>query len=106
LAKITYIEHDGTEHPIEVEAGLTVMEGAVANLIPGIDAECGGSCACATCMVYVLDEWNSRLPQKEAMEEAMVESNPYYSAKSRLSCQIVVTDALDGIRLTMPKSQR
>jgi 2Fe-2S ferredoxin len=105
MAKITYIEHDGTEHTIEVESGLSVMEGATKNMIPGIDADCGGACACATCMVYVEGDWAAKLPAKEAQEETMLSFSDHAADSSRLSCQIKVTDALDGLRVRMPKSQ-
>lgn len=106
MAKITYIEHDGTEHVVEVANGLTVMEGARDNNIPGIEADCGGACACSTCHVYVAEDWVSKLPAKEAMEEDMLdfayEPNP---ERSRLTCQLKVTDDLDGLVVQMPEKQ-
>ncbi len=106
MAKITYIEHSGTEHVVEVAAGLTVMEGARDNNIPGIEADCGGACACSTCHVYVAPYWVEKLPAKDAMEEDMLdfayEADP---ARSRLTCQIKVTDALDGLVVQMPEKQ-
>lgn len=105
MPKITYIEHNGKEHSIEVPAGWSVMEGAVKNLIPGIDADCGGACACATCHVYVDPAWTAKLPKKEDMEETMLDFAQDLQPTSRLSCQIKVTPELDGLTVRMPKSQ-
>ena len=105
MAKITYIEHDGTEHVIDVKPGLTVMEGAVKNNVPGIDADCGGACACATCHVYVDEAWLARTGAKSSMEESMLDFAESVQDNSRLSCQIKVTDELDGLVVTMPESQ-
>jgi 2Fe-2S ferredoxin len=105
MAKVTYIEHDGTEHVIDVKPGLTVMEGAVKNNIPGIDADCGGACACATCHVYVDEAWLAKTGTKSAMEESMLDFAEAVQDNSRLSCQIKVSDELDGLKVTMPESQ-
>ncbi|MDO9126804.1 MAG: 2Fe-2S iron-sulfur cluster-binding protein [Parvibaculum sp.] len=105
MAKITYIEHDGTEHTIEVANGITLMEAAVKASIPGIDGDCGGACACATCMVYVPEEWKAKLPEIETMEETMLDFCEHTEANSRLSCQLVASDELDGMRVQMPESQ-
>lgn len=105
MATITYIEHDGTEHPTEVEPGLTIMEGAVRNNVPGIDADCGGACACATCHVYVDAAWLAKTGQRSTTEESMLEFVNGVADNSRLACQIKVTDELDGLRVTMPESQ-
>jgi 2Fe-2S ferredoxin len=106
MAKITYIEHDGTEHVVDVPNGLTVMEGARDNGIPGIEADCGGACACSTCHVYVSEAWVAKLPGKEPMEEDMLdfayEPDP---ERSRLTCQLKVTDELDGLVVQMPEKQ-
>jgi 2Fe-2S ferredoxin len=106
MAKITYVEFGGKEHVVDVATGLTVMEGARDNGIPGIEADCGGACACSTCHVYVDAGWVERLPKKEAMEEDMLdfayEPDP---ARSRLTCQIKVSDALDGLKVFMPEKQ-
>ncbi len=106
MAKITYIEHNGKEHMVEVANGLTVMEGARDNGIRGIEADCGGACACSTCHVYIDPAWVDRLPKKEAMEDDMLDfawsPDP---ARSRLTCQIKVTDALDGLRVQLPEKQ-
>ena len=106
MAKITYIEHDGTEHAIDVKNGLSVMEGAVKNNIPGIDADCGGACACATCHVYVDEAWIDKTGSPSAMEESMLDFAEGVQDNSRLSCQIKVTDALDGLVVRLPVSQR
>ena len=105
MPKIKYIEHSGKEHEVEVPVGWSAMEGAVKNLIPGIDADCGGACACATCHVFVEESWLSKLPPKEDMEETMLDFAPEVEANSRLSCQIKVTPELDGLVLRVPKSQ-
>jgi ferredoxin, 2Fe-2S len=106
MAKITYIEHDGTQHVVDVAPGMTVMEGARDNDVPGIEADCGGACACSTCHVYVDEAWIDRLPPREPMEEDMLdfawEPDPQ---TSRLTCQIKVTDALDGLVVRMPEKQ-
>ena len=105
MAKITYIEHKGKSHEIEVANGLTVMEGAVQNNIPGIDADCGGSCACATCHVYEDEKWFDKLPKKENAEEDMLDMATEPKKFSRLSCQITVTDELNGLVVKMPSKQ-
>lgn len=105
MAKIKYIEHNGKEHIVDVKPGMTVMEGAVKNLIPGIDADCGGACACATCHVYVDGAWASKLEPMQEMEKTMLDFAEGVEANSRLSCQIKVTEALDGFSVRMPKSQ-
>ncbi len=105
MAKITYIEHDGTEHTIDVANGLSVMEGAIKNSIPGIDADCGGACACATCHVYVDPEWVEKTGTKEDMEQTMLDFAVDVEETSRLSCQIEVSDELDGLVVRLPQSQ-
>jgi 2Fe-2S ferredoxin len=105
MAKITFQQPNGEEKTVDIANGLSIMEGAVRNMVPGIDAECGGACACATCMVYVPAEWCARLPAKESAEEGMLQFCPHVDERSRLSCQISVTDALDGLRLLVPESQ-
>jgi 2Fe-2S ferredoxin len=105
MAKITYIEHSGAEHVVDVKNGLSVMEGAVKNNIPGIDADCGGACACATCHVYVQEPWLGKTGDKSAMEESMLDFAENVEDNSRLSCQIKVTDELDGLVVKMPESQ-
>jgi len=105
MAKVTYIEHNGKSHTIEVSNGLSLMEGAVQNNIPGIDADCGGSCACATCHIYVNENWLSKLPNKEQAEEDMLDMAFEPGKFSRLACQITVTDDLDGVIVKMPSKQ-
>ena len=105
MAKITYITSDNQTHTVEVQNGLTVMEGAVQNDIPGIDADCGGGMACATCHVYVKDDWFNRIPKKEDGEDDMLDQAYEPNAKSRLSCQISVSDNLDGLTVYMPEKQ-
>lgn len=106
MARITYVEWNGTRHEIEVRPGMTVMEGARDNGVPGIDADCGGACACSTCHVYVAPEWVDRLPPKDPMEADMLDfafqPDP---VRSRLTCQLKVTPALDGLVVQMPEKQ-
>ncbi len=105
MPKITYIEHSGENHTIEVRNGLTVMEGAVQNNIPGIDADCGGSMACATCHVYVKEEWFDKLDKKEDGEEDMLDTAYEPNKNSRLSCQLIVSEKLDGLIVHLPEKQ-
>ena len=105
MPKIIYIEHSGKSHAIEVANGLSVMEGAVQNNIPGIDADCGGSMACATCHVYVKEEWFNKLPKKEDGEEDMLDMAFEPKKNSRLSCQLMVSDQLDGLVVNLPEKQ-
>ncbi len=105
MAKITYINHDGTEREIEAKNGETVMETAIKNSVPGIDADCGGACACATCHVYVDETFMETVGQPEEMEQSMLDFAENVQGNSRLSCQITVSDALDGLKVTTPESQ-
>jgi len=105
MPKITYIEHNGKSHNIDVPNELSVMEGAVQNNIPGIDADCGGSMACATCHVYVKEEWFNKLPKKEDGEEDMLDMAFEPKKNSRLSCQLMVSDQLDGLVISLPEKQ-
>jgi 2Fe-2S ferredoxin len=105
MTKVTYIEFDGTSHTVEVRNGLSVMEGAIKNNIPGIDADCGGACACATCHVYVDADWTAKTGAASSMEESMLDFAEAVEPNSRLSCQIKVTDALDGLIVRMPENQ-
>ena len=105
MPKITYIEHSGKSHTINVANGLSVMEGAVQNNIPGIDADCGGSMACATCHVYVKEEWFDKLPKKEDGEEDMIDMAYEQNKFSRLSCQLTISDELEGLVVTLPAKQ-
>jgi len=105
MATITFIQSDGTERVVEAEPGMTVMEAAVKNSIPGIAAECGGACACATCHVYVEDAWREPTGSPQQMEEDMLDFAFDVRPASRLSCQIKVTDALDGLVVRIPDKQ-
>ena len=105
MTKITYITHDNQIHTVEVQNGLTVMEGAVQNDIPGIDADCGGGMACATCHVYVKDEWFDKITPKEDGEEDMLDMAFEPKKNSRLSCQIIISDELDGLTVNIPSKQ-
>ena len=105
MAKITYNTHDDKTHTIDVQNGLSVMEGAVQNDIPGIDADCGGSMSCATCHVYVKEDWYDKLPKKEMGEDDMLDQAYEPNSSSRLSCQILVSDELDGLSVYMPEKQ-
>ena len=105
MAKITFIDKDGNQKKIEIENGLTVMEGAIQNNITGIDADCGGSMACATCHVYVQDEWFNKIEKAEDAEQDMIDMAYEPKKNSRLSCQLIVTDQLDGLVVTTPEKQ-
>ena len=105
MPKITYIEQNGNSKTIEVDNGLTVMEGAVQNNIPGIDADCGGGMACATCHVYVEDSWLNKIPKAEDAEQDMIDMAYDPKKNSRLSCQIIVSDEIDGLTVTTPEKQ-
>ena len=105
MPKITYIEHSGKSHTIDVQNGLTVMEGAIQNDIPGIDADCGGGMSCATCHVYVKDEWFDKLTPKEDGEEDMLDMAFEPKKNSRLSCQIIISDELDCLTVNIPSKQ-
>ena len=105
MPKIIYVTHDDQTHTVEVQNGLTVMEGAVQNDIPGIDADCGGGMACATCHVYVNDDWFDKIPPKEDGEEDMLDMAYEPKKNSRLSCQLIVSDLLDGLVVNIPEKQ-
>lgn len=105
MAKIIYVDHEGTERAIEATNGESVMEVAIKNSIPGIDADCGGACACATCHVYVDQAFMDKVGEADDMEQSMLDFAENVQANSRLSCQISVTDALDGLKVTTPESQ-
>ena len=105
MPKITYQDNIGNSKTIDVENGLTVMEGAIQNDIPGIDADCGGSMACATCHVYVEEKWLDKLPKAEEAEIDMIDMALKKKKNSRLSCQLIVSDELDGLKVTTPSQQ-
>ena len=105
MPKITYITHDKQNHTVEVQNGLTVMEGAVQNDIPGIDADCGGGMSCATCHVYVKEDWFNKLPKKTEGEDDMLDQAYEPNSSSRLSCQITVSDEINGLVVHLPEKQ-
>tara|TARA_Y100000590_G_scaffold250666_1_gene281573 strand:+ start:207 stop:527 length:321 start_codon:yes stop_codon:yes gene_type:complete len=105
MPKITYIEHTGKSHTVELPNDISVMEGAIQNNIPGIDADCGGACACATCHVYVDKKFFDKLPKKEDSEQDMLDMAFEPNQFSRLSCQITISDELDGMVVKMPSKQ-
>jgi 2Fe-2S ferredoxin len=105
MPKITYITHDGAQTTVDTSVGMSVMRAAIANAVDGIDADCGGACACATCHVYVDPAWIDKMPPKLDMEETMLDFAQELEPTSRLSCQIKVTPELDGLVVRTPKSQ-
>ncbi len=105
MPKITYISDDGQQYEVEADIGTTVMENAVKNSVPGIEAECGGACACATCHVYVDDAWREKTGEPEIMEEDMLDFAFEPKESSRLSCQIKMSDELDGLVVRIPERQ-
>jgi 2Fe-2S ferredoxin len=105
MVKIVYVDASGVEHAREVRAGLSLMEGAVRTGVPGIDADCGGACACATCHVHIEPQWLSALDPPSDVEASMLEFASAVQANSRLSCQIPVLEQLDGLRLRIPATQ-
>ena len=105
MPKITYNDNQGNSKTIEIENGLSVMEGAIQNDVPGIDADCGGSMACATCHVYVEEKWLNKLPKAEEAEVDMIDMAYKKKKNSRLSCQLIVSDELDGLIVTTPAKQ-
>ncbi len=105
MAKITFIQDDGSQQTVEAENGMTVMESAVKNMVPGIDADCGGACACATCHVYVEPDWLEATGAREEMEEDMLDFAFDVRDNSRLSCQIKVVAELNGLTVKVPEKQ-
>tara|TARA_R110001592_G_scaffold336960_1_gene622741 strand:- start:5529 stop:5849 length:321 start_codon:yes stop_codon:yes gene_type:complete len=105
MPKITFVAHDGEQFTIEAKSGLSLMENALNNSVTGIDADCGGACACGTCHVFVEATWLAATGEADAMEEAMLGMRPDRTEVSRLSCQIEVTDALDGMVVNLPEFQ-
>ena len=105
MTKLTFIAHDGTHFDMDAENGSTVMENAIRNAVPGIEAECGGACACATCHVYVDEEWKDVVGPPSPMEEDMLDFGFDVRPNSRLSCQIKVSDELDGLTVSTPERQ-
>jgi 2Fe-2S ferredoxin len=105
MVKITYIQHNGTSQTVDAQPGMTVMEAAVKNMVPGIDADCGGACACATCHVFVEQDWREPTGKRSDMEEDMLDFAFDVRDNSRLSCQIKVTEQLDGLVVRVPEKQ-
>ncbi len=105
MTKITFVEHNGKEHTVDVENDMTLMEAAVKNMVPGIDADCGGACACATCHVYVEPDWVEKTGDREETEEDMLDFAFDVQENSRLSCQIKISEALDGLVVKLPEKQ-
>ena len=105
MTKVIYKDYQGNSKTVNVDNGLSVMEGAIQNEIPGIDADCGGAMACATCHVYVKDEWFNKIPKAEDAEVDMIDMAYDPKKNSRLSCQIIVSDELDGLEVTTPEKQ-
>ena len=105
MVQIIYVEHDGTEHVVDSQTGVSLMQAAIDNLVPGIDADCGGECSCATCHVMVNENWLEKVGPPGEMEESMLDLNPERQENSRLSCQVEVSEELDGLRVSMPEFQ-
>ncbi|NMH91388.1 2Fe-2S iron-sulfur cluster binding domain-containing protein [Pseudonocardia bannensis] len=105
MAKVTYVEFDGTEHVVDVPVGTSVMKGAIRNNVPGIDADCGGHCSCATCHVHVVAPWRDKVGEATGAEQALLQFADGVDGGSRLSCQILITHDLDGLVVTMPEVQ-
>jgi 2Fe-2S ferredoxin len=105
MAWVTYIEHNGTEHRIELNTGVSLMQGAVSNMIPGIEGDCGGLCACATCHVYVDPQWLQNCSAPEELETNILDFAFDVESNSRLACQIKVDDTMDGMVVRMPERQ-
>jgi len=105
MPKVHFVEFGGEEHIIDADAGMTLMDAAVQNMVPGILAECGGACACATCHVVISQDWAGKLAEPSDMEQAMVAEALEYTETSRLACQVTLTDDLDGIVVSLPENQ-
>ncbi len=105
MPKITFIEHNGTQHTVDAEVGQSVMQAAMDNLVPGIDADCGGECSCATCHVMVNKDWVAKVGAPNDAEDSMLDLNPEREENSRLSCQMTVSDDLDGLIVDLPEFQ-
>ncbi len=105
MAKVIFHDHEGKTREVDAKNGMSVMEAAISNMIPGIDADCGGACACATCHVYISDKWIGKLRPKDDMEDSMLDFADDVQDNSRLCCQILLSDELDGIEVTTPERQ-
>ena len=105
MSRVTFVEHDGTVHEVDVESGTSLMRAAIDNLVPGIDADCGGECSCATCHVVLTNDWFERLGSPAGREEEMLDMNPERQRTSRLACQIPVSEEIEGIEVQLPEFQ-
>lgn len=105
MPKITFVEHNGTQHTVEAESGKSVMQAAMNSLVPGIDADCGGECSCATCHVMVNADWLAKVGAPNDAEDSMLDLNPERADNSRLSCQLTISDDLDGLIVDLPEFQ-
>lgn len=105
MPKITFVEHSGKTHEVEAEVGQNLMQVALNNTVPGMLADCGGNCACATCHVYVDAPWTDKVAPAEKTEQDMIECTVYPEPTSRLSCQVIITEQLDGLVVRLPESQ-
>lgn len=105
MTKITYIEHDGTQHSAILDEDMSLMEGAIANGVPGIDGDCGGACACATCHIYIDPAWTERMMDRTETEEVMLELAEAVTPASRLACQIKASASIEGLVVHLPQSQ-
>ena len=105
MVKVIFVDKNGAEQEVDIASGKSLMEGAVRANVRGLDADCGGACSCATCMVFVPEKWRERVPAKSSDEDAMLQFSPHVDATSRLSCQIVVDETLEGLRVLVPASQ-
>jgi 2Fe-2S ferredoxin len=105
MVAITYVEHDGTRHTVEVEPGSNLMIGATLNMVPGVDGMCGGICSCATCHCYIPESWRGKLPAAGEGELTMLDGATHRRNNSRLGCQVIVTEALDGLEVALPPEQ-
>lgn len=105
MPEITYIEHNGTEHTVDIPEGTSLMEGAVRNMVPGIEGDCSGMCACATCHIYVPKNWQQQCPEIDELESSMLDFAFDVNEDSRLACQIEVTEELEGMTVKMPERQ-
>lgn len=105
MPKVTFIEQNGTRHEVEIPEGISLMQGAISSMVPGIEGDCGGLCACATCHVFIKDPWKSHCGTQEELEENILDFAYDVNEFSRLSCQIKMSSALDGIEVYLPERQ-
>lgn len=105
MPTITYVESDGTRHVVDVDVDLNLMEGATLNMVPGVEGQCGGICSCATCHCYIEGEWAEGIPAMESGEQGMLKFAKHVKGSSRLGCQVVITEAMDGMEIHLPPEQ-